>query len=281
VASAETRLAVLPHEVVFTGFLIITWVRLVAKGQLMNVPTMVLLAFVFLSTGIIGWAATNPTPTRWRLRLLFYLALMGPSFYALTPAMKMLNVPSADALLNSWDMALLGQNLSVVLARFASPWLTDLMMAGYLFYFIYLFAGPVTYCIKDLRRFKLCIIGMFTVLGLGYLGYTVWPAGGPHRHLVFERPLEGSWFTALATPLILNGSNGVDVFPSIHFAVSLYLLGFDWRCDRRRFWWVLGPCIVLWVSTIYLRYHYFVDLPAGAALTGVGWAVVAWWRKKA
>jgi membrane-associated phospholipid phosphatase len=63
----------------------------------------------------------------------------------------------------------------------------------------------------------------------------------------------------------------VDVFPSVHVAASLYLLRFDWRHWRRRFWWVLAPCIVLWLSTLYLRFHYFVDLLAGAAVALVGW----------
>jgi membrane-associated phospholipid phosphatase len=279
-ASADAGMRVLPHEVVFTAFLLITWVRLVAKGHLLSVPAMAFLAFLLLSAGMIRWAAANPTSTRWRLRLLFYPTLMGASFYSLTPAMTLMNVPNADALLNSWDVALLGQNLSVACQRLGSPWLTDLMMAGYLFYFVYLIGGPATYCIKDLPRFKLCIVGMFVVMGFGYLGYTLWPAGGPHKHLAFDRPLEGSWFTALAAPVILKGSNGVDVFPSIHLAVSLYLLGFDWRFDRRRFAWVLGPCVVLWVSTIYLRYHYFVDLLAGAALAAAGWVVTVWWARK-
>ncbi|HEU0011664.1 MAG TPA: phosphatase PAP2 family protein [Verrucomicrobiae bacterium] len=280
VASAKAGMKVLPHEVVFTAFLLITWFRLVAKGHLLSIPAMAFLAFILLSAGMIRWSAANPTPTRWRLRLLFYPALMGASFYSLTPAMALMNVPNADALLNSWDVALLGRNLSVVCQRFVSPWLTDLMMAGYLFYFIYLIGGPATYCIKDLPRFKLCIVGMFTVMGLGYLGYTLWPAGGPHLHHSFERPLEGSWFTALAAPLILRGSNGVDVFPSIHLAVSLYLLGFDWCFNRRRFRWVLGPCVVLWVSTIYLRYHYFVDLLAGTVVAAAGWVVTAWSSRK-
>jgi len=122
------------------------------------------------------------------------------------------------------------------------------------------------------------MVGLFTVHGLGFLGYTIWPAGGPYLHLPFERPLLGSWFTEWVTPLVIGGSNGVDVFPSLHFAVSFYLLGFDWLFNRRRFWWVLGPCVALWVSTIYLRYHYFVDLVAGMGLTAVGWTVAAWWR---
>jgi membrane-associated phospholipid phosphatase len=70
-----------------------------------------------------------------------------------------------------------------------------------------------------------------------------------------------------------RGSNAVDVFPSVHVAASLYLLLFDWQHCRPRFWWVLVPCVVLWMSTVYLRFHYFVDLLAGVAVALLGWWV--------
>ena len=63
----------------------------------------------------------------------------------------------------------------------------------------------------------------------------------------------------------------MDVFPSVHLAASLYLLLFDWQHGRRRFWIYLLPCVVLWWSTMYLRFHYFVDLLAGAAMAMAGW----------
>ena len=63
----------------------------------------------------------------------------------------------------------------------------------------------------------------------------------------------------------------MDVFPSVHLAASLYLLMFDWRHQRRRFWWFLVPCLILWFSTMYLRFHYFVDELAGVAAALVGW----------
>ena len=278
--SADKERKVLPHEVAFTGFLLITWIRLVAQGAVLTLPANAFLIFVAGSAGVIAWANRRPTPARWRIRLLYYPAIMGLSFYYLAPGMALLETPNADALLTAWDIGLLGGSLSAACQGFATRWLTDVMMGAYLFYFIYLVGGPGTYCVRDLPRFRLCMVGLFTVHGLGFLGYTIWPAAGPHLHLTFERPLLGSWFTELVTPLVNGGSNGVDVFPSLHFAVSLYLLGFDWCFNRRRFWWVLGPCVALWVSTIYLRYHYFVDLLAGAALTVVGWTVAAWWKGK-
>ena len=59
----------------------------------------------------------------------------------------------------------------------------------------------------------------------------------------------------------------MDCFPSLHCAVSSYILFFDRRHRRWRFWLYLVPCVGLWVSTLYLRYHYFVDLVAGFALS--------------
>jgi membrane-associated phospholipid phosphatase len=94
----------------------------------------------------------------------------------------------------------------------------------------------------------------------------VLPAGGPHIYLTFKTPLQGSWLLDWTIKPVNLGSNGMDVFPSVHVAASLYLLLFDWRHWRRRFWWVLLPCLVLWFSTIYLRFHYFVDLIAAAVL---------------
>src|SRR5204863_1230406 len=71
-------------------------------------------------------------------------------------------------------------------------------------------------------------------------------------------------------PYVDGGSNGVDVFPSLHVALSLYLLGFDWWHFPARFWRLLVPCVALWFSTLYLRYHYVVDLIAGVAISLVG-----------
>ena len=63
-----------------------------------------------------------------------------------------------------------------------------------------------------------------------------------------------------------SGSNKVDVFPSLHCAISAFILFFHRVHAPNCFRWVLVPTIGLWVATIYLRYHYFVDVLAGFAL---------------
>jgi membrane-associated phospholipid phosphatase len=41
------------------------------------------------------------------------------------------------------------------------------------------------------------------------------------------------------------------------------------------------PCIGLWLATIYLRYHYFVDVVVGFALAAFGLWIANRWEKAA
>ena len=275
------RLQFLPHEYVFGLFLFLIWVRVVVRAGLVSPPALTLLGCLLTSIGVILSAGRRPTPWRWRVRLLLYPALMGVSFFTMPSAIALLNVPLADAQLVRWEHALLGEKINLVMQSWEQPLFTDAMMLAYVFFFYYLIAGPAYYCIRDLPRFRQCFAGLFTVYGLGFIGYTVWPAVGPHQFLDFSQPLTGGWLTRMAKPILDQCSNRVDAFPSIHVAVSLYLLVFDAWHYRRRFWCLLVPCIALWVSTVYLRYHYCVDVFAGGALAGVGlWVAASYERSE-
>jgi membrane-associated phospholipid phosphatase len=267
--------AVLPHEWVFGAFLFLTGWRLFVHGGAARAWSLVFFGCWLAGLAVFFWAERNPAPWRWRVRLLFYPAAMGVTFYSLGAAVPLLGVPGADGLLLQWDQALLGETPAVAWQGWVRPWLVDLAMAGYLFFFYYLVAGPGHYCLLDVPRFRKCIVGLFTIYGLAFMGYTVLPAGGPIRWMTFARPLHGPWLLDWTLRAVDAASNGVDVFPSVHLAASLYLLFFDWRHWRRRFWWVLAPCLLLWFSTIYLRFHYFVDLLAGLGLALLGWWMAA------
>jgi len=114
------------------------------------------------------------------------------------------------------------------------------------------------------------MVGLFTLYGLAFMGYTFLPAAGPHVYLAFKTPLHG-WLLDWTLGTVNRGSNSMDVFPSVHVAASLYLLAFDWKHWRRRFWWVLLPCLMLCFATVYLRFHYFVDLLAAVMVALAGW----------
>ena len=274
VANNERRIklrAVLPHEWIFGAYLLIFGLRLFVHGGAARSWSFLFFGCVLACVAVFFWAENNPTPWRWRVRLLTYPSLMGISFYAMGVAVPLLGNGKVDTLLLGWDRALLGETPSVAWQKYLGPWTADFAMAGYLFFFYYLVAGPWVYCVKDLRKFRKCIVGLFTLYGLAFTSYTVMPAGGPWRWMTFDTPLHGPLLLDWMLKPVNDGSNAVDVFPSVHLAASLYLLMFDWQNGRRRFWIYLLPCLVLWWSTMFLRFHYFVDLIAGAIMALAGW----------
>ena len=267
------QIRLLPHEFVFSFFLALTWVRLVAHAGFLCPLALAFFSCVLASAVVIIWAGRDQAPWRWRIRLLLYPALMGLTFYLMPSVVTAIQVPRADALLAKCDVVWLGSKINLAIQSCDLPVLTDVMMLAYIFFFYYLIAGPAYYCIHNLPRFRQCFAGLFVVYALGFIGYTFLPAVGPHCFLLFAQPLTGGWITKMAKPTLDYASNGVDAFPSIHVAVSLYLLVFDRWYYRRRFWWLIIPCMALWVSTIYLRYHYCVDVIAGFVIAIIGLGV--------
>jgi len=247
----------------------------VARVGLTSPLSLAFLGYLLASAAVILWSGREPAPWRWRIRLLLYPALMGLTFYLMPSVVAALEVPRADVLLVKWDRAWLGHNINLAIQGWEPLMFTDVMMLAYVFFFYYLIAGPGYYCIHDLPRFRQCFAGLFVVYAMGFIGYTFLPAGGPHRFLEFDQPLRGGWISWVAKPILDYASNGVDAFPSIHVAISLYLLVFDQWYYRRRFWCLLIPCVALWVSTVYLRYHYCVDVIAGFAIAAIGLWVAA------
>jgi hypothetical protein len=64
-----------------------------------------------------------------------------------------------------------------------------------------------------------------------------------------------------------------DVFPSLHGAISAYLLFWQWNHDRRAVFWGAPLMAGIWLSTLFLGFHYFPDLVSGGLLAAVSaWA---------
>ena len=256
------------HDLVFGAFLLLMAGRLVAVEGIAGPHALVYLGLLAVHAAVL-WAAPI-----W-LRLSFYPFALQAAYFTLGPAMRALQAPSVDDLLQQIDHRVLGVNLSVALEPIAHPLLTDLMSACYLLFFPYLIVTHLDYFrggIGTLRRF---CTGLYTVYAGGLIGYALLPAAGPYVAMAgeFVRPLEGGWLTRIHQAIVVSGTNGVDVFPSLHCGVTGFLLFFDRRHSPRRYVALLLPVAILWTSTIYLRYHYFVDVVAGFALSALGLAL--------
>src|ERR1039458_3524344 len=88
--------AVLPHEWIFGAYLLLTGLRLLAHGGPARNWSLVFLGCWLAGILIFFWAERNPAAWRWRVRLLFYPAAMGVSFYAMGVAVPLLGHPKVD-----------------------------------------------------------------------------------------------------------------------------------------------------------------------------------------
>jgi membrane-associated phospholipid phosphatase len=127
------------------------------------------------------------------------------------------------------------------------------------------------------------------VLAFGYyisfIGYILFPAVGPRyamAHLYFI-PLEGSFITDFVRDT-LNAleHNKRDVMPSGHTQMVLMVLFLARRYEKVLFYVFLPIICGLILSTVYLRYHYVIDLMVGVALA-IGCAFIGcqlhkWWN---
>lgn len=217
----------------------------------------------------LAWRhSSRPEWNRLAAVCLFLAIAMNISYQAMAGAVPAARDVRFDALLLHLDRAIFGDTPSIMLSPLVAPWLTELMSLCYIFFMPLLFVSLVRYFFRQRELLGQFYAGLFTVYGLGFLGYLLVPAKGPWLAYpqLFHIPLTGGPITALNAAIVVHGSNHVDVWPSLHCAVSAFILGFAWRHHQKEFRWLLLPVCGLWLSTLYLRYHYFVDVISGFGL---------------
>lgn len=205
--------------------------------------------------------------------LLMYYSLWGDATHLLTTTDR-------DTALIAWDQRLFGFQASVAIQRFIRPWLTSWMEFAYVYHIWNIpLVACFVYLARPRERFREMMCGVIVVSFFGLLGYLLVPAIGPMY------TLRDHYTVQLSQPLDLFNRQidfmnfariRRDVFPSLHVAISFVVWLYAWR-NSRRLGLVLTPLILsLWISTVYLRYHYLVDCLAGLALAPLCYGLANW-----
>jgi membrane-associated phospholipid phosphatase len=210
------------------------------------------------------------------LRFWYPLLMIPLSYKELGYLVPRLHPHDLDHELAAIDYRLFGTDPVVWLSRLNAPPLTLVLQLSYLTYYVF----PLVLAVVLWRRRqfgRMHVLLFFIAIGIyvSYLGYIAVPAIGPRFFLTNQvAPFQGVLVGHIRR--VLDSAEGLtrDCFPSGHTELTMLVLYCAWRFERRLFWIILVPASALIFSTVYLRYHYVIDVLAGAAiavvLMGVG-----------
>jgi membrane-associated phospholipid phosphatase len=251
---------------VFAVTIILLWWRNLPSASL-------LLALHLAGTALLLVAIRYPGDISWWFRSWYavvYVAYCYKEMQIFIPALKRRD---ADQWLADLDYSLWHANPTVWLERIQSPLLTEYLQVVYtLFVPVVLFVALLLW--KDRRYADFQYYAFLIALGflVSYIGYLIVPALGPRfvlRHLQHQ-PLQGLWyFQAMQGGLDRLESVAYDCFPSGHTELTLLAWWSSRKLVRPLFWPYFAYTSSIIFATVYLRYHYTIDILAGVAVAAI------------
>ena len=199
----------------------------------------------------------------------YYITIVNPSMY--------------DEVLIQWDRAIFGVDPTKWMYQFANPVLTEYLQFSYILFFIMPLALGVELHVKNKEKefseyARLILFSFY----FSYLMYFFMPAVGPrftlHEFGSLSVEMPGIWLTEFFRSIVNSGGNisldmanpeqhaNKDCMPSGHTWITLVTIYLAFR-ERSMFKipiLIFGLSLIF--STVYLRYHYVVDVTAGFVL---------------
>lgn len=207
--------------------------------------------------------------------LLVVFETMGYSI----PALNSNWLEPALVRMDGWFFGMTGAEY---LERFYSRPLLDLMHLFYVsFYFIPLSLLIVMYRRGNRAELQHAVAAIGLTFYADFFLYYVFPVLGPYRnaqiHFTRDIVASGGALTHILRSFLDHAEIATyDSFPSGHVAATLVtiFLAYRYRLKLRGLYVFL--CVMIVISTIYLRYHYVMDLPAGVVVALVIYSIAPW-----
>lgn len=225
------------------------------------------------------WQAWRKPHGHWLGTVLFALS------WVVFPLLKIISSHwlrwSADALLSAIDSRLWGGQILPAYFHYEQHPLAAEVLAGAYFCFYFIVLGAVVLYSVRRRQPEAANFfnGLLCLYVLGFIGYFTLPAAGPAFYSLPDQGASGPIARGVIA-VVKDGVTGMDVFPSLHTAITLYINVFLWRNGYRRTALALLPITLgIMLATIFLRYHYGIDVLAGLLLAAwASWRFAPRWR---
>lgn len=163
-----------------------------------------------------------------------------------------------------------GKSLPEWTISLQSGWLSEFLSFCYFsFYFLIIGSALFFFFSRNSILTKNYFFGLMLMYFWGFIGYFSIPAAGPYAAFPsdFSYPVHFGSMTLFLTDLVDKGITGMDVFPSLHTGITLYIVGFFYFSGYRKIAYCLLPILIgLILATVYLHYHYGIDVIVGTLL---------------
>lgn len=186
------------------------------------------------------------------------------------------NGASFDWIFANIDFRIFGYQPAIQFPRYFQQYrmINELFFFSYFFYYGLVATGVWILFIR--KRYQEATRTLF-IISVSFFVMYVWfiffPVKGPKYYFaelnrMWYTNFQGFLFTKVMKGLFNNTNLGGAAFPSSHVALALIAFILNCRYNRYLVPVYLPLTILLFISTIYLYAHYFIDIPAGI-VTGI------------
>lgn len=282
----------------FLTLLIIVSFPLIDNALTLIMLNLSLIVFVFW----IANKANNTKSALWKNIHFYYIVpLILLTFKEIYVLVSSLHTKDYDDILIAADRFIFGGDPTVFLYQFANPVLTEILQIAYgTFFFLPIILGIEFHLKKEYNKFHFIVFSVVLGFFLSYLGYFLLPAVGPrftlHDFDTTNIEIPGLFLTNFLREIVNTGEsipsgtpNPIavvqrDVFPSGHTQMTLIVmfLAVKLKSSNKIFFLIDGSLLIF--ATVYLRYHYVVDLIGGLIFMIItmilGKWIFNWWQNK-
>lgn len=252
-----------------SGVIYFTVLPLVFSRRVKGWPGIILANILVVSI----YAAANVLAQKSRKRLVKFFLRAGSVqlsfFYLFTIDVRLQHIFFSqwdDQAVINIEQHLFGVQPTIWIQRLISPWLTEWMIFCYVFYVaLYPVLSAMIYYRRGEREMEDYLYYLSLAMVLGTMSSIFFPVAGPMRQIggLYDVPLRGYFFASIGEFVRNNVHSPGGAFPSIHCAAATIMLWMAFRYSRVSFY-VLAPVILsLYISTVYGRFHYLLDVIAG------------------
>ncbi|HCY76715.1 MAG TPA: hypothetical protein DHV28_12415 [Ignavibacteriales bacterium] len=196
-----------------------------------------------------------------------FVLLFFAYFFGLTSKFQLLlHNEWMDKNLIDVDQSIFGSELSLLLQNYITPYLTEAMMFAYVLYLpLLIFTAVIVYKSAGQKGLTEYLFVLSLTYIFCYIGFILFPVASqmyfmPDKYSV---SLKGGLFTYFAEYIRHNLHFRGGSLPSPHCAAATVILWACYKYNRTIFFVILPSVILLYISTVYGRFHYLLDSITG------------------